>query len=134
MQQQKNNQDGHQSGMNRRRQPRERDGLFKFLVVINVLGWFVFLAALIVFHYARPEFISGVQAFWGVSGRQNWSASLSVYLVGLLLVCVLISMLVLVLKRQRNRRENDYYGINGYVLMFIAASSLVILYFELNQT
>lgn len=133
MQQQKNNQDGRHGGMNRRRQPREQDTLFKFLVVINVLGWFVFLVALIVFHYARPEFISGVQAFWGVSGRQHWSSSLSLYLVGLLLICVLISMLVLVLKRQRNRREHDYYGINGYVLMFTAASSLVILYFELGQ-
>lgn len=134
MQQQKNNQDGRDGGFNRRRQPRERDTLFKCLVALNVLGWFVFLAALIVFHYARPEFISGVQSFWGVTGRQHWSSSLSLYLVALLLVCVLISMLVLVLKRQRNRREHDYYGINGYVLMFTAVSSLVILYFELGQS
>lgn len=132
MQQQKNNHDAPSQGMNRRKHPREQDRLFKLLVAINVLGWFVFLAALIVFHYARPDFISGVQEFWGVEGRQHWSSSLSIYLVALLVVCVLISVAVLILKRQRNRRENDYYGINGYVLMFTAVCSLIILYFELN--
>jgi heme/copper-type cytochrome/quinol oxidase subunit 2 len=133
MQQQKNSLKDQKQAMNRRKQPRENDRLFKFMVAINVIGWFVFLAALLVFHYARPEFISGVQAFWGVTGRQEWSASLSHYLVALLIVCVVISLLVLIIKRQRNRRENDYYGINGYVLMFAAASSLIILYFEFNS-
>lgn len=132
MQQQKNSQNEHKSAMNRRKLPRENEMLFKTLVALNVIGWCVFLAALIVFHYARPEFVSGVQAFWGVTGRQQWLSSLSMYLVILLFVCVLISVLVLILKRQRNRREHDYYGINGYVLMFTAVSSLVILYFELN--
>ena len=132
MQQQKNYQNDHKRAMNRRRHPRAQDFLFKFLVGLNVVGWCVFLAALIVFHYARPEFISGVQEFWGVTGRQQWLSSLSMYLVMLLCTCVLISVLVLILKRQRNRRENDYYGINGYVLMFTAISSLGILYFELN--
>lgn len=132
MQQQKNSQNQQKSAMNRRRHPRENDLLFKILVALNVIGWGVFLAALIVFHYARPDFVSGVQTFWGVTGREQWLSSLSMYLVILLFTCVLISVVVLVLKRQRNRRENDYYGINGYVLMFTAASSLAILYFELN--
>jgi len=50
-----------------------------------------------------------------------------------LVTCVVISLTVLFLKRRRNRREHDYYGINGYVLMFTALSSLIILYFELNS-
>ncbi|MDP5130033.1 MAG: hypothetical protein NWQ54_04070 [Paraglaciecola sp.] len=133
MQQQKNDRRGEKQAMNRRKQPRETDRLFKFMVAINVIGWLVFLAALVVFHYARPEFISGVQAFWGVTGREEWSSALSHYLVALLIICVAISLLVLIIKRRRNRRENDYYGINGYVLMFAAASSLAILYFELNS-
>lgn len=131
MQQQKNAKNSNNELMNRRKQPRQNDGLFKFLVFMNVLGWFVFLGALIVFHYARPEFVSGVQAFWGITGRQEWSSTLSLYLAGLLFMCVVISVIVLILKRQRNRRENDYYGINGYVLMFTALSSLLILYYEL---
>lgn len=115
---------------NRRKSPRENDRFYQSMVFINVLGWFVFIGALLVFHDARPEFVSGVQAFWGIEGRQEWSKTLTMYLVGLLSLCVIISVTVLVMKRRRNRRDKDYFGINGYVLMVTAVSSLIILYFE----
>lgn len=115
---------------NRRKLPREKDRFFQSMVFINVLGWFAFIGALLVFHDARPEFVSGVQAFWGVEGRQEWSKTLTIYLAGLLSLCVLISVAVLIMKRRRNRREKDHFGINGYVLMLTAMSSLIILYFE----
>ncbi|MCF2946756.1 hypothetical protein L0668_01440 [Paraglaciecola aquimarina] len=128
----KMNEPSDKSFKNRRKTPRENDRFFQIMVGVNVLGWFVFIAALLVFHDARPEFVSGVQAFWGVEGREEWSETLSIYLVGLLCCCVAISAAVLLMKRKRNRREKDQYGINGYVLMFIAISSLIILYFEFN--
>ncbi|MFT6776134.1 MAG: uncharacterized membrane protein YhaH (DUF805 family) [Paraglaciecola sp.] len=115
---------------NRRKLPRENDKFFQCMVFVNVLGWFVFIGALLVFHDARPEFVSGLQAFWGVQGRQEWSKTLTMYLVGLLLLCVIISAIVLVMKRRRNRRKKDHFGINGYVLMVTAVASLIILYFE----
>jgi heme/copper-type cytochrome/quinol oxidase subunit 2 len=118
---------------NRRKLTRENDKFFQTMVFINVLGWFVFIGALLVFHDARPEFVSGVQAFWGIEGRQEWSKTLSMYLVGLLSVCVIISVTVLLMKRRRNRRDKDYFGINGYVLMVTAVSSLIILYFEFTD-
>ena len=119
---------------NRRKLTRENDRFFQCMIFINVLGWFVFIGALIVFHHARPEFVSGVQAFWGIEGRQEWSETLTVYLFGLLLLCIVTSASVLCMKRKRNRREKDYFGINGYVLMFIATLSLIILYFEFKTS
>ena len=119
---------------NRRKVPRENDRFFQCMVFINVLGWFVFIGALLVFHDARPEFVSGVQAFWGIEGRQEWSKTLTMYLVGLLSLCVVISVTVLVMKRRRNRRDKDHFGINGYVLMLTAVSSLIILYFEYTES
>ena len=118
---------------NRRKLTRENDKFFQTMVFINVLGWFVFIGALLVFHDARPEFVSGVQAFWGIEGRQEWSKTLTMYLVGLLSLCVIISVTVLLMKRRRNRRDKDYFGINGYVLMVTAVSSLIILYFEFTD-
>lgn len=115
---------------NRRKYPRENDRFFQCMVFLNVLGWIVFLGALLVFHDARPEFVSGVQAFWGIEGRQGWSKTLTLYLAGLLLICLLISVTVLIMKRQRSRRDKDHFGINGYVLLITAVSSLIILYFE----
>ncbi|MGK0305819.1 MAG: uncharacterized membrane protein YhaH (DUF805 family) [Gammaproteobacteria bacterium] len=119
---------------NRRKLPREHDKFFQCMILINVLGWFVFIGALLVFHDARPEFISGVQAFWGVEGRQEWSKTLTIYLVALLSLCVFISVTVLIMKRRRNRRDKDHFGINGYVLMVTAVSSLIILYFDFQRT
>ena len=115
---------------NRRKYPRERDRFFQCMVFLNVLGWFVFIGALLVFHDARPEFVSGVQAFWGIEGRQGWSKTLTFYLACLLSLCLIISVTVLIMKRQRNRRDKDHFGINGYVLLLTAVSSLIILYFE----
>jgi hypothetical protein len=100
------------------------------MVFLNVLGWFVFIGALLVFHDARPEFVSGVQEFWGIEGRQGWSKTLTFYLACLLSLCLVISVTVLIMKRQRNRRDKDHFGINGYVLLLTAVSSLIILYFE----
>lgn len=128
----KNTNKSNNSSENRRRLPREKDLFFQCMVGINVLGWFVFLGALLVFHDARPEFVSGVQAFWGMEGRDEWSKTLSMYLVGLLVTCVIISVVVLIMKRHRNRREKDHFGINGYVLMLTGLSSLIILYFQFN--
>ncbi|MGY0594254.1 MAG: hypothetical protein ACW7DP_10710 [Paraglaciecola chathamensis] len=119
-------------GKNRRKTPIENDTLYRTMVGVNIFGWAFFIAALIVFHYARPEFISGVQDFWGVTGRQQWSASLSTYLVGLLCCCVALSVSVLVMKRKRTRRKNDHFGLNGLVLLLVASLSLAILYFEFN--
>ena len=119
---------------NRRMSPREHDIFFQCMVFINVLGWFVFIGALLVFHDARPEFVSGVQAFWGVEARQEWSKTLTIYLVALLSLCVFISVTVLIMKRRRNRRDKDHFGINGYVLMVTAVSSLIILYFDFQRT
>jgi uncharacterized membrane protein YhaH (DUF805 family) len=119
---------------NKRKLPRELDKFFQCMILINVLGWFVFIGALLVFHDARPEFISGVQAFWGVEGRQEWSKTLTIYLVALLSLCVFISVTVLIMKRRRNRRDKDHFGINGYVLMVTAVSSLIILYFDFQRT
>jgi len=126
----KNSDQTSKSEQNRRKLPREKDRFYQTMVSINVLGWFVFIGALLVFHDARPEFVSGVQEFWGIEARSEWSKTLTMYLVGLLCLCLIISVTVLIMKRRRNRREKDHFGINGYVLMVTAVSSLIILYFE----
>lgn len=126
----KNSVESEKSAQNRRKLPREKDRFYQSMVFINVLGWFSFLGAMLVFHDARPEFVSGVQAFWGIEGRQEWSKTLTLYLVGLLSLCLIISLTVLIMKRRRSRRDKDHFGVNGYVLMLTAVSSLIILYFE----
>lgn len=125
-------QDPQWQGENRRIAPRSGDKFYQLVNVLNLLAWVIFVAAMVVFHYARPELISGVQAYWGVDGREDWSTTLSFYLVVLLSVCTLLGFTLVVMKRQRSRRKNDFFGINLTILLVIAVSSLVWIYFEIN--
>ncbi len=119
-------------GQNRRKTPRDDDIFYRIVSAVNIISWLCFIAALVVFHYARPELISGVQEFWGVEGRKNWSHTLSFYLLALLALCTLLGVVSLLLKRMRNRRENDFIGVNLGILLVVAVSSLLWIYSEIN--
>lgn len=118
-------------GQNRRHTPRSHDKFYQIVLALNVLAWVIFVISLIVFHYARPELISGVQEFWGMEGRSDWSDSLSFYLIGLLQLCTLLSVIVLLLRRKRSRRKQDYFGINVVILLAISLTVLVWILYEI---
>lgn len=111
----------------RRKKPRSQDTLFRLVVGLNILSWAVLVASLIVFHFARPDFISGVQAYWGVEGRSHWSQQHVDSLITLLQVCLVSTLVSLILRSKRNRRKNDAYGINLFILAGISLVSLVTL-------
>lgn len=119
-------------GENRRTTPRSGDKFYLLINILNLVAWGVFIAALIVFHYARPELIFGVQEFWGVEGRQDWSGTLSFYLIVLLTICTGLGLTTAIMKRQRSRRKNDFFGINLLILLVIAVSSLVWIFSEMH--
>lgn len=112
-------------GQNRRKTPRSHDRFYQIVLGLNVFAWVVFVAALIVFHYARPELIFGVQEYWGMDGRSDWSGTLSFYLLCLLSACNFLSALVLILRRIRTRRKNDYFGINVIILLAISVTVFI---------
>ena len=118
--------------LNRRKTSRQNDSLYRMIIAISVISWLVFVIALMVFHYARPEVVYGMQDFNPLQAQGGWSETLSVYLIILLCVCMLLNVVVLILKRQRSRRSRDTYGVNGFILLFVAMGSLVALYFELT--
>jgi glucan phosphoethanolaminetransferase (alkaline phosphatase superfamily) len=115
----------HNQDKNRRKTPRSHDKFYQIVLGLNIVAWVVFVAALVVFHYARPELISGVQEYWGVVGRQDWAKSLSFYLLLLLGLCTILSLALLFLRKLRTRRQSDYFGINVVILLVITVTVLV---------
>ena len=107
-------------GIDRRQTPKNKDMIFRLVNVGNIIVWVIFVAALVIFHYARPETISGVQRYWGVSGRQEWNEVLTLWLLGLLAVCTLLSTVLIFMRKQRNRRKNESWWSN---LLFLGAVS-----------
>ena len=112
----------------RRKISRQQDKLYQFVVALNMLAWAILIGALIVLHYARPEFISGVQTYWGIDGRDFWSKEHLSDLLTLLQVCLFITIATIVLRSRRNRRKTDRFGVNVLILLVISVTSLVTIY------
>ncbi|MFT6954428.1 MAG: hypothetical protein ACI9UD_002007 [Glaciecola sp.] len=102
--------------------------LFRIIVIFNVSAWISLLVALVLFHYARPEFISGVQKFWGVEGRVYWSKEYIDGLLATLQVCLGLSFISIILRVRRNRRKTDSFGVNLFILVSITIISLITIY------
>ncbi len=130
----KKNQAGREGGAeplgftDRRQTPVSKEPLFRIMVILNIVAWFSLLAALILFHYARPEFISGVQKFWGVEGRIYWSEAHIDGLLATLQICLGLSLVSMLLRLRRNRRKTDSFGINLFILAAITILSLITIY------
>jgi hypothetical protein len=112
----------------RRQKSRSEDILFRAAVGLNLFAWALLLVALIVFHYARPDFITGLQNYWGIDGRDFWHNSKLNWLLILLETCLLMSFFTVIIRARRNRRKADHFGMNLLVLLIISFISLATLY------
>ncbi len=110
--------------LERRHKPKTKDGLYRLVIAINSLAWAILVAALITFHFARPEFVSGVQEYWGIEASTGWSREHLTRLFALLQLCLGLSLVTMLLRARRTRRRNDYYGINLFILVGISVISL----------
>lgn len=118
-------------GVDRRITPKRDDLLYRTAVWMNIVLWLLFLAAMVVLHYARPDFIAGVQRFWGIPGREVWQNSLLFWLCFLLVVCVLLSVLLLYLEKLRSRRKQDFFALNIFFVFFFASIGLLWILLEI---
>jgi hypothetical protein len=114
-------------GVERRQKPRQQDGLYRFILILNGAAWCALVVSLVLFHFARPEMVTGVQQFWGLESRSGWSPQ---YVSGLLLLlqaCLGLSLFAMILRAKRSRRRGDQYGVNLFILAGITSASLVTL-------
>lgn len=111
----------------RRQIPRTKDGFYRAVLVANALAWLILIIALILFHFARPDFVSGVQQYWGVEGDTQWSQRYVDAMTAMLQICLGVSLLTMIMRARRNRRRDDNYGVNLFILAGISLVSLLTL-------
>lgn len=111
-------------GINRRNKPKDKDRFYLITLVGNGIVWLLFVASMMIFHFARPELESGLSRFWGESVRQEWDAELTGWLYGMLFVCALSSILLIFLRKQRSRRKNESTAANLIILAVVALGFL----------
>ncbi|WP_432453189.1 MULTISPECIES: hypothetical protein [unclassified Agarivorans] len=105
------------------------DGLQKLFVLFSLLAWGAFLAALIVYHYARPEIAySAFQPNDGVGYRDHWQENLRTVFVYLLWTCCGITLTTIGFNWSRSRRKGDHFIINMGLLALIVLTTLFAYY------
>ena len=89
--------------------------------VLNILAWVVFLVALIIFHYARPELEYMYYQFITekVDVRTWWQMDLKDWLLSTLYICVLFTVVTLTVNRFRLKRKGDRERYGMYMLFVL---------------
>lgn len=111
----------------RRSVQRSETVFFKIMLTLNVLGWSSLVVVLVLFHFARPDFISGVQEYWGIQGRDVWVPEYVSAMRVILQICLSVSLVSIVMRARRSRRQGDNLGVNLIILIIIATISLITL-------
>ncbi|MBZ9611022.1 hypothetical protein [Rheinheimera maricola] len=98
---------------------------------LAIAGWLVFIAGLVVAHYASPELDTGLVRYWGIEIRTDWHPILTVYLQYLLWVVVVVSAMSIALNRLRLRRRGDHLHLNIILLLLTSIGLLLYLYLQI---
>ena len=109
-------------GPNRRQ---EHSKSFKFMLVLNLIGWFLFLLMMLVLHFARPELATGFQKMLGLEAREYWLRDLSYFLLILQSLCITSSAILLWFKYKKARRSADGVWLNIFFLLALSIGSLL---------
>lgn len=104
--------------MNRER--RSRVDIWTYLLrILTVLGWSLFIFALIVSYYAAPEHNYGIIRYHNIEIRKFWLTPLTGYLYIVLWLSALSSYFCLIIDKYRSRRKGDSKQFNIILLLII---------------
>ena len=104
------------------------DLLCRAFAWLAIIAWLLFVLALVVAHYARPEMDTGLVRYWGIEVRTDWRPKLTLYLQYMLWATAALSGISLVLNYLRSRRRNDHLHLNIILLLLSCAGFLLYLY------
>lgn len=90
--------------------------LLRFLAIV---GWGLFIFALIVSYYAAPDSDYGILRYHDIEIRKFWLTPLTGYLYVVLWLSALSSYFCLILDKYRSRRKSDSKHFNILLLLII---------------
>ncbi|WP_100641919.1 hypothetical protein [Alteromonas facilis] len=115
------------SGRDRRTLPRMQDTLYRIAIGLNIIGWVCLVAALIIFHFARPELAAGLHEYFNIEVRDSWNVEYVDWLNLLLQGCLGLSLISVLLNQRRSRRASDTKGFSFLLLVIIVVVSFLTL-------
>ena len=120
---------------NTRKERRNAADLWTYLLrVLAIVGWGLFVFALIVSYYAAPESDYGLLRYHDIEIRTFWLAPLTGYLYIVLWLSALSSYFCLILDKYRSRRKNDSKHFNILLLLVITIAWVSFILVQISET
>tara|TARA_R110000744_G_scaffold260293_3_gene375293 strand:- start:17290 stop:17667 length:378 start_codon:yes stop_codon:yes gene_type:complete len=120
---------------NTRKERRNTADLWTYLLrVLAIVGWGLFVFALIVSYYAAPESDYGLLRYHDIEIRKFWLTPLTGYLYIVLWLSALSSYFCLILDKYRSRRKSDSKHFNILLLLVITISWVSFILVQISET
>ncbi len=94
----------------------------------SLLAWSLFLIALILFHYARPELETGLIRYFELPFRDHWVIELKTVFLYTLWACCGLSTINFLVNLLYKRRSTDHIWFNPVLLIVICLVFIIFLY------
>ena len=102
--------------------------LKQMLAWSTLLAWLLFLIALVLFHYARPEIEIGLMRYFNLPLGSEWLFELKSLFLYTLWACCGLTAINVAVNLFFQRRRTDHIWFNGILLLTICVVSLLFLY------
>ena len=119
---------------NTRKERRNTADLWTYLLrVLAIVGWGLFVFALIVSYYAAPESDYGILRYHNIEIRKFWLTPLTGYLYIVLWLSALSSYFCLILDKYRSRRKSDSKHFNILLLLVITIAWVSFILVQISE-
>lgn len=100
---------------------------------LAIIGWGLFVFALIVSYYAAPEGDYGILRYHNIEIRKFWLTPLTGYLYIVLWLSALSSYFCLILDKYRSRRKSDGTHFNIILLLVITIAWVSFILVQISE-
>lgn len=104
------------------------------LRVLAIVGWGLFIFALVVSYYAAPESDYGILRYHNIEIRKFWLTPLTGYLYIVLWLSALSSYFCLILDKYRSRRRSDGKHFNVLLLLVITIAWVSFILVQISES
>lgn len=101
---------------------------------LAIIGWGLFVFALIVSYYAAPEADYGLLRYHNIEIRKFWLTPLTGYLYIILWLSALSSYFCLILDKYRGRRKSDGSHFNILLLLVITIAWVSFILVQISES
>ncbi|MAD54501.1 hypothetical protein [Idiomarina sp. UBA3162] len=96
---------------------------------LSILGWLIFIAALIIYDFAKPETGTMFSEWTGIDLRTTWVSSLAGLYLFLMALGLVVSLIACILNIWLHQKRRAHIWINTLILGLASISGLLLFFY-----